>query len=286
MSKSYSPRNTGLTGGIKVLLVLIGIILAITIYLVWAFVIRTGEQLTSVPLTTASVTTSATETPDETQGKPSAEEQSAFTAAKEAMAALASKPACKSPDEDYQTLVNFAERAKEQGGLSGDNAKLVADALHVINRACDPQHVIALHQKLSAPTAPGELNSLAISEDWVTPTRPASDQAINIPEFFTPDKNIHCLFESGRVACSIYAYSFASQPNSCETFTQSFEVNEIGDPRLTCDWRVLTNVAARDGEYKHGPFACQVRNGGTNVECWSQLTGHGFEFDRHHQRTF
>lgn len=279
---NMSRQNQGLTPGLKALLLFIGVLLAIIVYLVWAYIIRTGIEITTVePQETQSEQATDGEGEETDDGT-----EAAYEAAKADLATYISTPACDAIDDEVNALVAFEAAGVARGGLTDDDKQIVADALNTINSNCPKDVSLGLAEKL-VPTDATYIASAALNGDWITPERPAPEGARALENFSFDRNNFNCIFQSNQVACSVYYYEFAAQPSSCSGgYTQTVYTSAKTATETTCEWRVKGDTQAQDGDYAMNGFACSVRDNGKRVECWSELSGHGFELSRGELRTF
>lgn len=274
---SKNDERYGLTKSMKAMLIVIGILLAILVVLVWAFILKTSQDLVSDPEPTEA-TVVKTRDPDEvvTTEEEDTEADAALSQAHDKVADLSANPACADSAADTATLTDFVERKSDAGGMDDQATQLVADALQRINSVCERDYVAELKATLASPTTLPALTAISVDTDWVTKARPPLAGSVAISEFATNAKNIHCALETERVACTIFAYSYPSVPDTCEGYPQTFIIHEAGDTERDCSFRVQAGQDVGDGAFHNDDFACEVRSEGTLVECWSQLTGHGF----------
>lgn len=281
MSDPNNPQQRGLSSGIKTVLILLGIILAIVIFLIWSAIIRGGTEL----VTQAATPTTSTE--QESTDQESTEPADPLVQPRNAVVAIVDAPSCESAETDARALSEFVTVAEQEGGLADDDRQLIIDTLNKVDDTCPKNFTLEMSSLISGAGVPLSLADITDNTDWITKERPAPAGAEALTDFSTNNRNIHCTMEDTRVACSIYAYSFPSVPDTCETYTQTFNVGEATDADSLCAWRVQSdNVKNGDGNYANDTFACEVRGNGSTVECWSQLSGRGFEVNRESGRTF
>lgn len=265
----------GLTKSMKAMLIVIGILLAILVFLVWTFIIKTSQTTVSVP-EGPKPTEVKTLDPDETLPPTNEEtEDPGLTQAHDKVAAIAANPGCSDVNADMATLGDFVER-QQATGIDETSTQLVTDALKRINSTCERDYVGTLKAQLGSPSTSPALTAIAVESDWVTPARPPGEGSVALSEFTTDNRNIHCALDSERVACTVFEYSYAPTPETCAEFPQTFVTREIGPTDRNCDFRIQSEQDVGDGYYHNDNFACQVRSEARLVECWSQLTGHGF----------
>lgn len=281
MSDVNNQQQPGLSSGIKTVLILLGIFLSIVIFLIWSGIIRGGTDL----VTKASIETEKTseQTDEQTDSKP----EDPLAQPRNAVIAIVDAPKCESAETDARALSEFVTVAEQEGGLSDNDQQLIVDTLNKVDETCPKDFTLDISNQISGAGVPLALAEISQSTDWVTKVRPAPSGAQELTDFSTDNRNIHCTMEDTRVACSIYAYSFPSVPDTCETYTQTYSVGDATDADALCAWRVQSDtVKNEDGKYANSNFACEVRDGGSTVECWSQLSGRGFELNRENGRTF
>lgn len=279
MSENRTP-SPGLSTGIKSMLIILGVILSIIIFIIWSAIIRGGSELGS-GTTFTNPTTAAEDSAEDAEP-----EVRPVDRAREPIIAMVNAPACENAQNDAELLSDFVTASRQEGGLAEDDRRLIVDTLNKIDDDCSKDFAISLDSRLSSTGVAIELSELSAEADWLSKARPAPDGAQDVSQFSTDNRNIHCTLESGRVACSIYAYTFASVPTSCETYTQTFVVQESSDTDSLCSWRLQADNPVTSGTFANDTFACEVSSAGTTVECWSQLTGKGFEVNRANGRTF
>lgn len=281
------PRRVTADGppaGIQMLLVLVGSLALVLVWVLWAFLIQESKAITDSTAPKDAVLAepvTPTAGPEETPTQDTA----ALAQARDNAARLADTTTCTDPAADYNVLAELVTRSEEVGGLSGEDRQLIADQLVGIDQGCPKDHTLAVQMEVTGGTAPADLNDIAANTQWVTPGRPIPSGTIQRANFSTPDNNIHCTFEEdGRVSCSIYAYRYPS-PQGCEGRTATYEVEETGEVAAGCEWRLRADTRAQDGDtIASDGFACTV--GRNDVECWSELSGHGFAINRQGERIF
>lgn len=273
MNTSFN-RDRGLTPGLKALLLTIGALLALIIILIWSFIIDRGRSYAE-PSSTETVTSEEIKVDEADDGATAALEE-----ARSVVAGMSSNPTCDAAETYVQRLATFIDRAEATGGVTDNDRQLVADVLDRTNSTCEKLFSVEVSNLLNGPGIPSALTSINLENDWITPERPASDQAQRVENFSTYDRNIHCLFRTDQVDCSIYAYTFPSEPATCETYTQTYFVGNTAETGADCEWRIISQNRVGDGEYASEKNACLVSENGQKVECWSQLTGKGFTLTR------
>jgi len=278
MSEKRTPAR-GLSTGIKSMLIILGILLSIIIFLIWAVIIRGGSELVSGSSFT-NPTSSATQ-PDEAEP-----EADPVAQAREPVISMVNAPRCENAQHAAELMSDLVTASTAAGGLADDDRRLIVDTLNKIDDDCSKDFAIALEGYVTSAGMAIELAQISDESDWLSMARPAPDGAQALTQFSTDNRNIHCTLETGRAACSIYTYTFPSVPSSCETYTQTYVVQEASDADALCDWRLQADNPVTGGAFANESFACEVRDGGTTVECWSQLTGKGFEVNRSSGRTF
>lgn len=108
--------------------------------------------------------------------------------------------------------------------------------------------------------------------------RPLPDDARGITEFSSPTGNISCELLDGDVLCTLAEYDFDT-PEECENGV-TFRVSEEGSATIDCS----SSVPGHGQQLQYGEvtgnsdFACEANE--MFFECWSQLTGEGFEVAR------
>lgn len=278
MSENRTP-SPGLSTGIKSMLIILGVMLSIIIFIIWAGIIRGGSEISS-GTTFTNPTSGAEEQADD------APETDPVDQAREPIIAMVNAPACENVQNDTELLSEFVTVSGQEGGLTEDDRRLIVDTLNKIDETCSKDFSISLNGRLSSAGVAIELAQISSEADWVTKSRPAPEDARELTQFALDGRNIHCTLESNRVACSIYAYTFPSVPSSCETYTQTYVVQESTETDALCSWRLQADSLVGSGFYANETFACEVKNAATTVECWSQLSGKGFEVNRATGRTF
>ncbi|WP_182353087.1 hypothetical protein [Flaviflexus huanghaiensis] len=276
--KENEPEKTGLSAGVKSMLIILAIMLSIIIFLIWSAILREAGNVAAGSIDSVRS--------DDEEAEPTDDEDSStdpVALAREPIIAMVDAPACENAENDAALLSEFV--AASPGGLSEDDRQLVIDTLGRIDSTCPKDFTLELSARLSGPEAALELAQISADADWVSRARPAPEDAATIAHFSTDNRNIHCTLENTRVACSIYSYSFPSEPAACETYTQTFVVQESTDASGLCSWRVQSENQVGPGTYASENFACQVKDN-SSVECWSQLSGKGFEVNRTGSRTF
>lgn len=272
-------KAPGLSAGVKSMLIILGIMLSIIIFLIWSAIIRGAGDIAAGSLTGPGQTQS--EAAEQTDDSGSTTDPVAI--AREPIIAMVNAPACENPENDAALLSDLVTASS--GGLAEDDRQLIIDTLRRVDETCPKDFSLELSARLSGPGAALELSQISAEADWVSRARPAPDGATTISHFSTDRRNIHCTLESTRAACSIYTYSFPSIPASCETYTQTFVVQESTDANALCSWRLQSENEVGPGVYANENFACEVKEN-SSVECWSQLSGKGFEVNRTGSRTF
>lgn len=280
MSENKTPKP-GLSNGIKSMLIILGIILAIITFLIWAAFIRGGTKLASGDPAVNSQSTESAETDEQTDSQSDPVAQ-----AREPIISMVDAPGCENVENDATLLSDFVTAAGQEGGLTDEDRQLIVDTFNKVDEVCPKDFTLGLSEQIGGGGVPIALSELSATTDWVSKARPAPDNVQDVTHFALDSRNIHCTLESNRVACSIYAYTFPSQPESCETYTQTFIVQEASDTDALCSWRLQSDSLVGSGFYANDTFACEVRDAATTVECWSQLSGKGFEINRATSRTF
>lgn len=267
-----TPVRKGMPASLKWLLAFIGAVLAVLIFLLWSYIIQVGMSITDKPV--AEETTAA---PSETAEDAATDDGSAaLEQARAAVVSMIESPACSSPEEDMAALRTFSDRASEGDGFTDDDKRLVKDALTTINADCSKDHAIALSKALEGPGTSAQLTAVALDNEWLTPARPAPDGARQLDSFNFANRNVHCILSDEQAACSIYAYGFPSVSDTCEGQTHTGFVTATGEADGTCDWRIDADTSVQDGTYAGNGFVCVVSDRQSKVECWSELSGHGF----------
>lgn len=280
MSENEPQTTPGLSTGLKSMLIILGVILSIIIFLIWAGIIREAGDVAAGN----SFNAPSQSAEDQVQAEPEAEDDRVGQA-REPIIAMVDAPACESAENDAALLSEFVTVSEAEGGLASDDRQLIVDTLNKIDETCPKGFTLDLAGRLSGAGVVMELAEISTEADWVTKARPAPEDATQVTQFVTDSRNIHCTVESERVACSIYTYSFPSIPESCESYTQTFEVDKAGDADALCTWRLQADNQVGPGFYASDTFACEVK-ANSSVECWSQMSGKGFEVNRGGSRTF
>ncbi|MDO5723906.1 MAG: hypothetical protein Q4P33_05855 [Flaviflexus sp.] len=276
MSDNGDNDRYGLTKSMKAMLIVIGILLAILVFLVWTFIIQTSQAAVSGP-DRPQPTEVKTLSPDDIEPPEAKEtEDASLKQAHDKVAAMAANPGCADVAADAATMSEFLERREAGAGVDETSTQLVIDALQRINSTCDRDYVGTLKDQLASPSTAPALTAIAVENEWVTPARPPGKGSIPVSDFTTNNKNIHCALETERVACTVFDYSYPPTPPSCASFPQTFVTRETGATERNCDFRIQSGRDVGNGFFHNDTFACQVRSEARLVECWSQLTGHGF----------
>lgn len=278
MSENRTP-SPGLSTGIKSMLIILGVMLAIITFIIWAGIIRGSSEISSGTTFTNPTADAEEQVDDEPETDP-------VDQAREPIIAMVGAPACENVQNDAELLSEFVTVSGQEGGLAEDDRRLIVDTLNKIDDTCSKDFSISLNGRLSSAGVAIELSQISSEADWVTKSRPAPEDARALTQFSLDGRNIHCTLESTRVACSIYAYTFPSEPASCETYTQTYVVQESTETTALCSWRLQADSLVNSGFYANDTFACEVKDAARTVECWSQLSGKGFEVNRASGRTF
>ncbi|WP_182171699.1 hypothetical protein [Flaviflexus equikiangi] len=280
MSENKTP-SPNLSTGIKSMLIILGVALSIIIFLIWSAIIQSGGRLA-----TENIFADQSQTQTQTQEPVDSDDVDRVGPARDAVIAIVNAPSCESVENDAAVLEDLVTASLQQGGIADDDRQLIVDTLKKIDEACPKDFSLSLSDQLSGAGVSIELAQISVDANWVSKMRPAPEGAQALTALTTDGRNIHCTIESTRAACSIYTYTFPSIPASCETYTQTFVVSETGDTDALCSWRLQAENLVTSGTFANDTFACDVRDGGGTVECWSQLSGKGFEINRNGSRTF
>lgn len=107
---------------------------------------------------------------------------------------------------------------------------------------------------------------------------PAPDDALSITDFSSPTGNINCQLSNEDVVCTVLEHDFEA-PSECSAGV-TFRLDDEGQAEIDCSLSVSTQGQALGyGEVTgNESFACQAQE--LYFECWSQLTGNGFEIAR------
>ncbi|WP_120006873.1 hypothetical protein [Nesterenkonia muleiensis] len=107
---------------------------------------------------------------------------------------------------------------------------------------------------------------------------PVPDDALSITDFSSPTGNINCQLSEEDVVCTVLEHDFEA-PSECGNGV-TFRVGAQGQAEIDCSLSVGSQGQALEyGEVTgNESFACQAQE--LYFECWSQLTGNGFEIAR------
>lgn len=107
---------------------------------------------------------------------------------------------------------------------------------------------------------------------------PIPDDALSMTDFASPTGNINCQLTDEDVVCTVAEYDFEA-PSEC-TDGVTFRVRDDGPAEIDCSISVSSQGQALEYGQLTGneSFACQAQE--LYFECWSQVTGNGFEIAR------
>lgn len=108
--------------------------------------------------------------------------------------------------------------------------------------------------------------------------RPAPEDALSMTEFSSPTGNINCQLTDESLACTVIDFEFEA-PEGC-TDGVTVRVEADGSPEFDCSAAVGSQGQSLDyGEVTgNDEFVCQAHE--MYFDCWSQVTGNGFEIAR------
>ena len=236
----------------------------------------------------------ATETPSATETTTSAsvDESTADTLSKEptqtadprdAVKDLQDSANCQDSTAAAATIGAFA---KESDG-NDDDVALVSRTLSELSSSCGADFTVQLKTALTiqASKFPGSIYSEVTGSDWFSLARKAPAGATDLTEFTTPMNNIRCQIGDDSVACSIYAYSYVS-PAGCEGKAATYTVGLADDTVADCATEINAGTVVPYGStIAHNGFVCSTDQA-TGVQCWSELSGHGFSLRREAGETY
>jgi hypothetical protein len=250
------------------------VLLAVIMLIVYVKIIATGGQFgRATPAPYPSTSSSAQASPTET----------ATAELRSALSKLTDNPTCSDISGAITTIETFAESSE---GGDGDVAA-VSSALTALSKQCGADSTVELYEGLSKPTQkfPTAIYELVTSREWFSLAKAAPDGAVDTKEFASPSNNIRCQIGDTSISCSIYAYSYAS-PEGCEGYTATYTVDLAGETAADCKSEVnAATIVAYGSSVAANGFACTVDDT-QGVECWSELSGHGFSLKRSAGTTF
>lgn len=108
--------------------------------------------------------------------------------------------------------------------------------------------------------------------------RPVPGGALDMTEFSSPTGNISCQLTDESLLCTVIDFEFEAPEECTEGVTVRIEADE--DPDFDCSTAVSSQTQNLDyGEVTgNDEFACQAHE--MYFDCWSQVTGNGFEIAR------
>lgn len=241
------------------------------------FMIRSFQMGRSLVGDGATSTKIATPAPSATSAPASA---NSLEKARKAVQDLAASPDCADVSSAVTPLIDLADH----DNFSASDDTLFTSTLSSLSEACGADFTIDLQNKLTKSTN-STAARLAADTSWFHVVRPAGDGAISSSEFTTPANNIRCQFGTDNVACSIYVYDYVSPPG-CEGYTATYTLTRAKETKADCLKELNSSVVANYGStIEHNGFACTVDQS-QGVECWSELSGHGFKIRRAEATTF
>lgn len=259
-----------------VLLIAIMVIVYVKLIAVGGGIAKETVHPSDSALSSASASVSGSTTPSSTPSD-------ALETARKAVSGMVTEDTCADPTAAAGTISTFARES--DGGT--EDTDLVNTSLSGLSALCGADFTVSMQKALvgEASDFPASLYSLVTEQSWYSVARPAPDGAINTQEFASPSNNIRCQITDSGVSCSIYAYSYAS-PEGCEGRTATYTVGRSGDAVGNCETEVnAATMLAYGSSVSSGGFACTLDQT-TGMECWSELSGHGFSIRRAAGTTF
>lgn len=271
-----TPSRQGNTGAKLFLFMCVAILLICLFFVLYLKVLK-GDKSddAAAPTTTPTPTATATKTP---------EVNISLENAREKLQKLPTNTSCSDPSNDALVVIDFAHQAVAAKSLPGDDTATVLNVLRKLDSTCPKTYSIGMFKALTGPQVPVQLNSVVVDKSWITKERPAPEGAKDLTDFTTPANNIRCKIDDKSVTCSIYVYDYPSPPG-CEMKTATYRVTDVDKVTSGCDSTVTnSNIQPYGTVVAHKGFACTLAE--TGVECWSELSGHGFALKKAAAREF
>lgn len=235
----------------------------------------------SHPQTSANTPTSDTSSAN---SNPSAQETPTMTLkeGREKLKLLTDNSMCQG-EADADFLVEFARLSEEAGKWDADKAEVDA-RLKELPEKCGDMYVNSLANRLrsaSTPSGLAELVEKTLSQAGAD-KRPAPQDAIDIPDFYTPTGTIQCAFNDTKLSCTISQYNYASE---CQGAPTTYSISYDGTSTQSCGTPVTSDSGVSyNTTVAHNGLACTVTQQG--VECWHEASGKGFRLSPSSISTF
>jgi len=258
-------------------LIFAGVVLVIVIMAIFIFrVFRMGQDIAT---SDGSDSISSLSTPSANPSSASSAPTDAATGdqiseARAAVVALSTDPTCTDVTDATSPIIMLASLSNDS---SDENT--ITNALSALSEKCGADFTIALQDGLTTDSVPTAVRTLASDTSWWHLQKAAPDGAVNVTNFTTQANNIRCVFGDDDVACSIYVYDYVS-PTGCEGRTATYTLGRSGDVLADCQSELnATTVLDYGATVEHNGFACTLDQS-AGIECWSELSGHGFQLRR------
>lgn len=287
-------RRAGLVAVAVVLpLIALGAIAALTLTLLGDRGIPVAEQEPETEDETTEPEETVEEEPEPTpEEEPEEEEPEEDTGptVEEVQADLADLPedsTCESSSEDSEAFVLLASVNEEEDSWDQEDEDLVQGTLEELRAQCGDAHTARVFQLLSGENAEDEQLSTSVSAmgtDWFDVAFPAGG-AQELTRFMGPSGNVVCDIGED-LHCRVLEHSFAA-PEGCEDGT-TYRIRVDESPQPDCDNPVdaegETPVLLYGDTAANGFFACTSFR--SQMSCWNQLTGEGFNLSSTRNSTY
>ncbi|WP_182049686.1 hypothetical protein [Changpingibacter yushuensis] len=251
-----------------------GFVLVIVIMGIFIFrVFRMGQEIATSDNSdsTSSLSTPATDSSGDAEETTTVDQ---VAEARAAVVALSTDPTCTNVSDATTPIIALASVSNESS-----DSTVITDALAALSEKCGADFTIELQDGLTTDSAPTSLRTLASDTSWWYLQKAAPEDAVSVQDFTTQANNIRCVFGDDDVACSIYVYDYVS-PTGCEGRTATYTLGRTGDVLADCESELnATTVLDYGTTVEYNGFACTLDQT-TGIECWSELSGHGFQLRR------
>ncbi|HZK05691.1 MAG TPA: hypothetical protein VFC82_07550 [Actinomycetaceae bacterium] len=236
---------------------------------------RSGEETPTAVAPVETPTATATEEP--TTASPTGDAEARYAAVVVQIGDATASTACTDVAADSEGLINLAAAAQDRGGDALAEADGVArNALEALQSRCNAGYAAAVAE--SAATSAPQLAALE-SRDWVVPTAPAPEGALELANFQAPSANIVCSLGEAGATCSILDYSFDA-PDGCNAGSPVTLVVDDEGARTDCSAPEPSGgtALAYGSTSQQGRFHCDSEESG--IRCWDSWSGANFQVAR------